>query len=130
MKTGQFDLKDAFREQEMKAWKLDPEESRAYIVITPIIFEGERRFDISETLEIRPYPNPFSFGGFYGSRWVNKKEEAERCIKNFLEYVEKWKPRGLCQIEVKWEEEMSWENLKRKRTAKMLGQLDYQPELA
>ena len=73
-------------EEEGRAnFKLDTEKSFALLVITPIHAvsdDGETDYiDVKETIEIKPYPNPYGFGGMWGSgsrsRGNHQSREAE-----------------------------------------------------
>jgi len=90
-------------EEEVANWKLDTEASFAQLVITPIIAisdEDTRYYvQIEETLEIRPYPNPYGFGGMWGHGWHDSEKEAEM-VQQFNDYLEKWKALGLHKIDI------------------------------
>ena len=90
-------------EEEKANWKLDTEASFARLNITPIvaISDEETRYyvQIDETLEIKPYPNPYGFGGMWGHGGYKPEEEAE-AVQKFHDYISKWRALGLHKIEV------------------------------
>ena len=94
-------------EEDKKAnFKLDTEGSFALLVITPIHAvsdEGEHDYIlVDETIEIKPYPNPYGFGGLWG-HGNPKPEEEENVIADFHHWVDPWIKRGLVRVEIKHE---------------------------
>ena len=92
-------------EEEGRAnFKLDTEKSFALLVITPIHAvsdDGETDYiDVKETIEIKPYPNPYGFGGMWGSG-SHKPEEEKKVISDFHRWVDSWVERGLTRMEIK-----------------------------
>jgi len=91
-------------------WELDKEESYARVTITPIkpIKPGEKvKYHWDEAIQIRPYPNPFSYGGQWGSGVASTREEVERHIISFKEYIMDWQKHGLEKVEIRWQPEMT-----------------------
>jgi len=96
-----------FEKQEKEAWRMDRERSYAQLRITPII-EGDRRYyQLDETVEVKPYPNPLGFGGLWAHGVAGDRAEVDRRINLFLLEVEKWKVNGLERIEVIEEPELT-----------------------
>ena len=94
-------------EQEERAnFKLDTEASHALLVITPIHYindDGEFDRILAETtLEIRPYPNPYGFGGMWGTGGYASDEE-KKVIAEFRRWVDPWIERGLTRFEIRHE---------------------------
>jgi len=93
-------------EEEKANFKLDDEKSFALLVITPIHAvsdDGETDYiDVQETIEIRPYPNPYGFGGMWGNGSY-KPEEEKKVISDFHRWVDPWVERGLTRMEIKHE---------------------------
>jgi hypothetical protein len=91
--------------EEAKAnFKLDVKNSFAELVITPvhtISDDGEKDWiDVDDTLEIKPYPNPYGFGGYWGHGRYPPEDE-ERIIANFKEGIARWRERGLTRVKIK-----------------------------
>ena len=93
-------------EEERANFKLDTEKSYALIVITPIHAvsdDGETDYIyVDETIEIKPYPNPYGFGGMWGNGG-HKPEEEKKVIADFHRMVDPWIERGLTRVEIKHE---------------------------
>ncbi len=91
-------------EEEKANFKLDTEKSFALLVITPIHAvsdDGETDYiNIDETIEIKPYPNPYHYGGMWGHGW-HKPEEEKEAIADFHHWVDPWIERGLTRVEIK-----------------------------
>ena len=91
-------------EEEQKAsFKLDTEKTFARLVITPICAisdDGEARFiQVEEAIEIRPYPDPWTFGGLWGHGWL-KPEEEEKVLADFHHWADPWIERGLTRVDI------------------------------
>ena len=93
-------------EEERVNFKLDTEKSYALLVITPIHAvsdDGETDYIyVDETIEIKPYPNPYGFGGMWG-HGGHKPEEEKKVIAEFHRWVDPWIERGLTRVEIKHE---------------------------
>ncbi len=93
-------------EEDRANFKLDTENSYALIVITPIHAvsdDGETDYIyVDETIEIKPYPNPYGFGGMWGNGG-HKPEEEKKVISEFHRWVDPWIERGLTRVEIKHE---------------------------
>ena len=93
-------------EEERANFKLDTENSYALIVITPIHAvsdDGEIDYIyVDETIEIKPYPNPYGFGGMWG-HGGHKPDEKKKVIADFHRMVDPWVERGLTRVEIKHE---------------------------
>jgi len=92
-------------EQEERAnFKLDTEASHALLVITPVhCISDEGEFDrirVETTLEIRPYPNPYGFGGMWGTGGYAPEEEGA-LVARFHQEVDPWIELGLTRVEIK-----------------------------
>lgn len=92
-------------EEEKKAnFKLDIGKSFALLVITPVHYvsdNGEKDYiHVQTTIEIKPYPNPYGFGGMWGSGTVDPEKE-KNTIDNFHHLVDPWIERGLTRVEIK-----------------------------
>jgi len=81
-------------------WELDKEESYARLTITPIREGNERCYLWQEEIQIRPYPNPFGYGGQWGTGTAYSEAEIEQLAEGFRRYLRKWQERGLERIEV------------------------------
>ena len=91
-------------------WEMDKEKTFARYEITPIRENGEfAGYRIHDTLEIRPYPNPFSFGGCYGSSFVKNDEDLAMAIASFEDgWVGEWERRGMRPMEIVWQPEYEY----------------------
>ena len=106
-------LKQEAEEEEKRSWKMDSDLSSATLTITPVEREdGSVIYRMRDAVEIRPYPNPLSFGGSWGGGTAQSLEEAKEKEKLFLETLSTWdiindgflKDHGMTRIEVIWEE--------------------------
>ena len=93
-------------EEDRANFKLDTENSYALLVITPIHAvsdDGETDYiSVDETIEIKPYPNPYGFGGMWG-HGGHKPDEEKKVIADFHRWVDPWIERGLTRVEIKHE---------------------------
>ena len=105
-------LKQEAEEEEKRSWKMDSDLSSATLTITPVEREdGSVIYRMRDAVEIRPYPNPLSFGGSWGGGTAQSLEEAKEKEKLFLETLSTWgiidvgflKDQGMTRIEVIWE---------------------------
>jgi len=112
----QEQLQAAQKEEERRNWKMDSELSSATLTIRPVEMEdGSVVYHLSDAIEIRPYPNPLSFGGSWGSGTVLSEAEARAAEKLFLETLSSWdiidqsflKDHGMTRISVVWEDKVT-----------------------
>ncbi|MCL0057750.1 hypothetical protein M1N05_01590 [Dehalococcoidales bacterium] len=101
-------------------WELDKEESYAHLTITPIREGDKRYYQWDEAIQIRPYPNPFGYGGQWGMGAAQSEDEVQRLIKGFRHYLKKWQERGLEKIEVIRKPEMTLPEYKNERRREWL----------
>ena len=87
-------------DQEADAWRMDSQESFARLDITPILTLDGASYTIETTIRIRPYPNPWSYGGMFGFGSAKGEDDLAKAIKTFHEYAEGFKGKGLVKIEV------------------------------
>lgn len=76
-------------------WELDKEKSFAELIITPVRRGEKLVLVFSEEVKIRPYPNPFGYGGLWGYGGVDTEAEVEKLIKDFKRYNGRWVEMGL-----------------------------------
>ncbi|GEM_PF-4954567 len=88
-------------------WELDKENSYARLTITPIREASKGYYQWHEEVQIRPYPNPFGYGGQWGSGTAYSEAEIERLAKRFRRYLWEWQERGLERIEIIRKPEMT-----------------------
>jgi len=115
-----------------REWKMDSELSSATLTIIPVEREdGTVIYLMSDAVEIRPYPNPLSFGGSWGSSRAYSLEEAKEKEKLFLEKLTTWgvmdysflKDQGMTNIKVIWEEkETQLERMNNRRAEREVDQ--------
>jgi hypothetical protein len=82
------------------AWKMDKEKSFARLTITPVRKSDSLTYKYTTEVKINPYPNPFSWGGFWGMGAANTKEELDQAITRFKAEGERLKANGMEKIEV------------------------------
>lgn len=101
------------KEERKRSWKMDSDLSSATLTIRPVELEdGSVVYHLRDAVEIRPYPNPLSFGGSWGSGTVHSEAEAKEAERLFLDKLSTWsimdmgylKENGMTRIEVVWEE--------------------------
>jgi hypothetical protein len=98
-------------------WELDKEQSYARLTITPVREGDKRYYQWQEEIQIRPYPNPFGFGGMWGTGPAHSEDEVQRLITGFRHYLREWQGRGLEKVEVVRKPEMTmpeYENERRR----------------
>ena len=93
-------LMDKIDEMEKENWRLDPEKSFARLTITPVGEGDNTYYDIDEVIEIRPYPNPFGFGGMYTMGGLKSEAEVKKQIGWFKDWLKVWQERGLTNVEI------------------------------
>ncbi len=97
-------------------WELDKEQSYARLTITPIREGDKRYYQWREEVQISPYPNPFGFGGMWGTGPAWSEDEMQRLIEWFQHFLSKWQERGL-KLEIVRKPEMTipeYDNERRK----------------
>jgi hypothetical protein len=80
-------------------WILDKKNSIARLEIIPGLCDGKVLFRYSIAIEIKPYPNPFMFGGEWSSGSKETEAEVEQLIADFRKRVTAWEKRGI-KVEV------------------------------
>ena len=92
----------AVREHEKETWRCDPEKCHASFIYHRVFEGGNFRYwDTYVSVEIRPYPNPFGFGGMWGGGGWKTKKELNKALRLFKERVKFWEKHGLTRIEIK-----------------------------
>jgi len=87
-------------EETRKVWRMDKEKSYARLEITPIETSEGLYYDLHTSIEIKPYPNPFMFGGMWGGGAAKSEQELEQAIKGFEQTVSKLKENGMEKVEI------------------------------
>jgi len=80
---------------------MDSEKSHAYFHYHPAKDGEWRGFYITSGLELRPYPNPFTYGGYWCSGSARDEAELKKHLDDFRKEVERWKKHGLVKVEIK-----------------------------
>ncbi len=88
-------------------WELDKENSFARCTITPIREGDKRYYEWEQEMWIKPYPNPFGYGGFWAQGVAKTTEEVDRLISYFKSETERWQKHGLCKIDIIRQPEMT-----------------------
>lgn len=83
-----------------ESWRMDSKKSYARLRITPIVTTKGKYYHCSWSIEVRPYPNPFMFGGSWGSCPAYDEKELEEVIAAFSSQAERWKGNGLEIVEI------------------------------
>ena len=104
--NGQTSFLDQVKEMEREAWQMDSEQSHAYFITTPVRDGNERYYRITWAIEIKPYPNPFTFGGVWCSGGAKDKDSLQKQIDEFNRQVDRWRKHGLTKVEMKEEPEI------------------------
>ena len=86
---------------EKEKWRMDSEKSHAYF-ISYRLREGDKvRYQFNYGIEIKPYPNPLSFGGCWCSGGAKDEEALEEHLGSFKKEVARWQKQGLVKVEIK-----------------------------
>ena len=88
-------------------WELDKENSFARCTIIPVRKGNKRYYKCEQEMWIKPYPNPFSYGGFWAQGVARTTEDVDRLITYFKSETEKWQKHGLCKIDIIRKPEMT-----------------------
>ncbi len=89
-------------------WELDKEDSFARLTIVPIKEGDDRYWELTERIQISPYPNPFGYGGQWGMGRTHNEADIEQEINRFYGFLQRWQKHGLEKIEVVRMPEMTW----------------------
>ena len=102
-------------------WELDKENSFARFTITPVKEGSETKLLCEQELWIKPYPNPFSYGGFWAQGVAKTTEEVDRLLAYFKSETEKWQKHGLVKIDIIRKPEMTIVEYQNDRRAEWLN---------
>jgi hypothetical protein len=80
---------------------MDAEQSFALLEITPLVSMSRSYYSCRTSITIRPYPNPATFGGMYGTSWASTEEELEAIIAGFNSQADRFRENGMTRVEVK-----------------------------
>jgi len=83
-----------------KAWRMDKDKSYARLEITPVQTANGLIYSLNTSIKIEPYPNPFMYGGMWGSGCAETKEELEQAINNFEETANELRQNGMEKVEI------------------------------
>lgn len=89
-----------YTDDEKRDWRLDPEESHAGFEITAIQFPERIAYSFSDTLRIRPYPNPLGMGGWWGTGGAGNITDLMKRLRHWREGLKPWEARGLTRIRI------------------------------
>ena len=101
-------------------WELDKENSFARCTITPVKEGSETKLLWEQELWIKPYPNPFSYGGFWAQGVAKTTEEVDRLLAYFKSETKKWQKHGLVKIDIIRKPEMTIVEYQNDRRAEWL----------
>jgi len=99
--TEQLTHLEVFDEFEREQWRMDSQNSFALFEWGKVIRGEETYYRISESIEIRPWPNPHTFGGMWGSSSAKTIADVELAKTRFFEYVSQFKKWGMTRFEEK-----------------------------
>jgi hypothetical protein len=88
-------------ERQRQAWRMDSEQSFALLEITPFVSASGSHFRCQTSITIRPYPNPATFGGMYGTSYPETEEELEAIIADFNSQADGFRENGMVKVEIK-----------------------------
>jgi hypothetical protein len=80
-------------------WQLDKKNSIARLEIKPERRGDEVLFRYNSTIQIKPYPNPFSYGGEWSNGAVETEAEVDQVIADFHKRAARWEKYGI-KVEV------------------------------
>jgi hypothetical protein len=80
---------------------MDSEQSFALLEITPFVSASGSHYRCQTSITIRPYPNPATFGGMYGSDYAETEEALEKIIADFNEKADSFRECGMTKVEIK-----------------------------
>lgn len=83
-----------------REWQMDKDKSYARFEITPVDGPDGSYYSLSTSIEIKPYPNPFMFGGMYGGGRAKDDQELAELIKAFENMASEYQTSGLEKIEI------------------------------
>jgi len=83
-----------------KAWQMDKEKSYARLEITPVQRANGLIYNLQESIKIEPYPNPFMYGGMWGSSCAKTKEELQQAINSFEATANELRQNGMERVEI------------------------------
>lgn len=83
-----------------KAWRMDKEKSYARLEITPVKTADGLYYHLTTSIKIEPYPNPFMYGGMWGSSPAKTKEELQQVINGFEENANVLRQNGMEKVEI------------------------------
>jgi len=87
-------------QQQSKAWRMDSEKSFARLDITPVRTTEGVVYRLEESIEIKPYPNPFMYGGKWGGGCARNEEELEQAKVRFQKETDQLRQNGMEKVEV------------------------------
>ena len=88
--------------------------------ITPVRSADGLVYHLSYAIKIKPYPNPFSYGGMCGGGAVKTQEELDQAIAKFNDQADALRSNGMEKVEIVTHEETVKVEQKR-RTPEILG---------
>jgi hypothetical protein len=91
----------ACHEKQCKEWRMDAEQSFALLEITPLVSVSRSYYSCKTSITIRPYPNPATFGGMYGTSYAETEEELKAIIADFNKQADGFRENGMIKVEIK-----------------------------
>jgi hypothetical protein len=79
---------------------MDSEKSFARLDITPVRTTEGVVYRLEESIEIKPYPNPFMYGGKWGGGCARNEEELEQAKVRFQKETDQLRQNGMEKVEV------------------------------
>jgi len=103
---------------------MDKEKSYARLEITPVKTANGLIYDLNTSINIVPYPNPFMFGGMWGSSYAKTKEELQEGINSFEKTANELRQNGMEKVEI-----VTHDEIVRTEQPKLVETAPSEPEL-
>ena len=88
-------------QKQCREWRMDAEQSFALLEITPLVSMSRSYYSCRTSITIRPYPNPATFGGMYGTSYAETEEELEAIIADFNRQADSFRENGMIKVDIK-----------------------------
>ena len=100
-KNKSDDYTRQYSPEEINAFRLDSEASFALLEIQALQYPTRITYKATDTLELRPYPNPLKMGGWWGLHGGLTLAELKEFIRGWRETLRPWEAIGLKKISIR-----------------------------